>query len=126
MLEIIINFNHCLIWNSSYFLKAFHLSIVSAFYIKMIALSNWLALCKYCINYFSLFFLSHSHCFFLFLFFHILFSHFFSTFQSNFMSIFIKADTCCEAHKGGIGSQSLQLNAAGFVFLIVISILCIF
>ncbi|XP_053161088.1 neural cell adhesion molecule 2 isoform X2 [Hemicordylus capensis] len=38
----------------------------------------------------------------------------------------ITADTCCEARKGGNGSQSWQLNAAGFVFLIVTSLLCVF
>ncbi|XP_033002755.1 neural cell adhesion molecule 2 isoform X2 [Lacerta agilis] len=38
----------------------------------------------------------------------------------------ITADTCCEARKGGNGCQSRQLNAAGFVFLIVISLLCTF
>ncbi|XP_053242494.1 neural cell adhesion molecule 2 isoform X3 [Podarcis raffonei] len=38
----------------------------------------------------------------------------------------IITDTCCEARKGGNGCQSRQLNAAGFVFLIVISLLCTF
>nr|XP_008105844.1 PREDICTED: neural cell adhesion molecule 2 isoform X2 [Anolis carolinensis] len=38
----------------------------------------------------------------------------------------IITDTCCEARKGENGSQSQQLNVAGFVFLIVITQLCTF
>lgn len=95
---------------------------------KMIDLRNWLWHCVNIALIIFLSFLSHCHCFLLIFFSNILYNIllFSQFFLWIFISIFIKADTCCEARTGGNGSQSWHLSAAGFVFFIVITLLCVF
>lgn len=89
--------------------------------------------CKYEINYsFSFFFPTVTSFAFdtLFFMFYQLFRFFieFTSFSYFWFSvtILIHTDRCCEATRPENGGQSLQLNAAGFSFIVVITFWCMF